>query len=98
MSLTCTEFTKPILSRPPKTYIRVDFGPPGMPDAPIGTLYFDKHANKMWVLNSEKKWIHMANYGEYKSTAAKDNKNITNCRNCGAPVRSYICEYCGTVY
>ena len=98
MSLTCTEFTKPILSRPPKTYIRVDFGPPGMPDAPIGTLYFDKHANKMWVLNSEKKWIHMANYGEYSPTAAKGNKNITNCRNCGAPVRSYTCEYCGTRY
>lgn len=34
----------------------------------------------------------------YKSTAAKDNKNIINCRNCGASVRSCICEYCGTVY
>ena len=34
----------------------------------------------------------------YQQTAAKDKKNITNCRNCGAPVRSYICEYCGTVY
>lgn len=21
-----------------------------------------------------------------------------NCRNCGAPIRSCICEYCGTVY
>lgn len=21
-----------------------------------------------------------------------------NCRNCGAPVTSYICEYCGTFY
>ena len=76
----------------------VDFGPPSIPNAPIGALYFDKHTNKMWMLNSEKKWVHMANYGEYKSTAAKDNKNITNCRNCGAPVRSHICEYCGTVY
>ena len=34
----------------------------------------------------------------YQQTAAKDNKNIINCRNCGAPVRSYTCEYCGTRY
>ena len=40
----------------------------------------------------------IATWTAYKSTTAKDNKNITNCRNCGAPVRSYICEYCGTVY
>lgn len=98
MSLTCTEFTKPILSRPSKVHTYVDFGPPGMPNAPIGTLYFDKHTNKIWVLNSEKKWIHMANYGEYSPTAAKGNKNITNCRNCGAPVYGYKCEYCDTHY
>ena len=40
----------------------------------------------------------IATWTAYKSTAAKDNKNIINCRNCGAPVRSCICEYCGTVY
>ena len=40
----------------------------------------------------------IATWTAYKSAAAKDNKNIINCRNCGAPVRSYICEYCGTVY
>lgn len=78
--------------------VYVDFGPPGMPDAPIGTLYFDKHTNKMWMLDSEKKWVYMANYDEYKATAEKDKKNITNCRNCGAPVRSFVCDYCGTVY
>lgn len=78
--------------------VYVDFGLPGMPDAPIGTLYFDKRTNKMWMLNSEKKWVQMAHYEEYKSTAEKDNKNIINCRNCGAPIRSCICEYCGTVY
>ena len=76
----------------------VDFGPPGIPNAPIGALYFDKHTNKMWMLNSEKKWVHMANYNEYKATAAKDNKNIINCRNCGAPVKGYKCNYCGTHY
>ena len=75
-----------------------DFGPPRISGAKTGTLYLDRHTNKMWMLNSEEKWIHIASYGEYKATAAKDNKIITNCRNCGAPVRSYICEYCGTVY
>ena len=40
----------------------------------------------------------IATWTAYKSTAAKDNKNITNCRNCGASIRSYICEYCGTRY
>ena len=33
----------------------------------------------------------IATWTAYKSTAAKDNKNITNCRNCGALVKSYIC-------
>lgn len=23
---------------------------------------------------------------------------FTNCKNCGAPLRSYECEYCGTRY
>lgn len=40
----------------------------------------------------------IATWTAYKSTAAKDNKNIANCRNCGAPVRGYRCEYCGTAY
>ena len=37
----------------------------------------------------------IATWTAYKSTAAKDNKNIINCCNCGAPVKSCICEYCG---
>lgn len=94
----CTKFTRPMTSRPPKVSTYVDFGPPSMPDAPIGTLYFDKHTNKMWMLNSEKKWVHMANYSDYTASAAKGNKNVTNCRNCGAPVYGYKCEYCDTRY
>ena len=81
-----------------RTLTYADFGPPRISGAKIGTFYFDKYTNKMWMLNSEKKWVHMASYGEYKTTAAKDKKNTTNCRNCGAPIRSRICEYCGTAY
>lgn len=40
----------------------------------------------------------IATWTAYKSTATKDNKNIINCRNCGAPLKSHICEYCGTIY
>ena len=40
----------------------------------------------------------IATWNTYKTTAAKDNKNITNCRNCGAPVNGRQCEYCGTRY
>lgn len=29
---------------------------------------------------------------------AYDLPNNHNCRNCGAPVKSFVCEYCGTVY
>ena len=43
-------------------------------------------------------YVDIANYGDHTSTAAKDNKKIINCRNCGAPVRSRVCEYCGTRY
>ena len=34
----------------------------------------------------------------YQQTAAKDKKDITNCRNCGAPVYGCKCNYCGTHY
>ena len=43
-------------------------------------------------------YVDIANYYDHTSTAAKDNKNIINCRNCGAPIRSCVCEYCGTIY
>lgn len=98
MSIICADFTKPMTHKPFKVGTYVDFGPPSISNAPIGTLYFDKHTNKIWVLNSEKKWIHMANYGEYNPTAAKGNKNTINCRNCGAPVYRSKCDYCDTCY
>lgn len=38
----------------------------------------------------------IATWTAYKSTAKKSN--IINCRNCGAPMKGCVCEYCGTVY
>ena len=179
MSITCcTEFTKPMTHKPFKVGTYVDFGPPSMPNAPIGTIYVDKHTNKTWMLNSQRKWVHMitplmwAEYGISSTEAiqvfdnlgkaiaawempSQINKVVTekefirsgrgippekgeeervngeiyytidtnqiviksddnliklasgkvydlpnnhNCRNCGAPLKSCTCEYCGTVY
>lgn len=33
-----------------------------------------------------------------ESIEHKEEKKICNCPNCGAPVSSYICEYCGTEF
>ena len=74
------------------------FGPPDISDASIGAVYFDTDANKTWIFNPKTQWAQMANYDECKTAVAKDNKKIINCRNCGAPVRSHVCEYCGTRY
>ena len=38
----------------------------------------------------------IATWTAYKSTAKKSN--ITNCHNCGAPMKGCNCEYCGTEY
>ena len=34
----------------------------------------------------------------YKKKDSKEEKKIYNCPNCGAPISSYICEYCGTEF
>ena len=110
MSLACTEFTKPITHRPFKVNTYVDFGPPSMPNAPIGTIYVDKHTNKTWMLNPQRKWVQMLTFADAVEIFSNNRKITTlystehkekvkcNCRNCGAPVYGYKCEYCDTRY
>ena len=117
MSLTCTEFMKPITSRPPRVSTYVGSGPPDISDAPIGAIYIDKDTNNTCMLNPQKEWVRMLTFADLGIDYAEaveifsNNKKITtlystehkekvkcNCRNCGAPVKSFICEYCGTVY
>lgn len=30
------------------------------------------------------------------TTIEKPTHRVTNCKNCGAPIKGHICEYCGT--
>ena len=65
MSLTCTEFTKPIIGRPPRVHTYVGFGPPDISDAPIGAIYIDKDTKNARMLNSERKWIQMLTFADF---------------------------------
>ena len=65
MSLTCTEFTKPMTSRPPKVRTYVGSGPPDMSDAPIGALYIDTDTNNTCMLNPQRKWVQMLTFADF---------------------------------
>lgn len=65
MSLTCTEFTKPIISRPPKVCTYVGSGPPDISDAPIGAIYIDKDTNNTCMLNPQRKWVQMLTFADF---------------------------------
>ena len=58
-----------------------------------GALAYIKSTNETYIGTPEGGWTPI----RVLDDATKDNKNITNCRNCGAPIKSCICEYCGTV-
>ena len=59
-----------------------------------GTLAYVESAYETYIGTPEGGWTPI----KMVDGAAKDNKNITNCRNCGAPMEKYKCEYCGTRY
>lgn len=37
-------------------------------------------------------------YNKIKELSNKQSDHPTNCKNCGAPLKSNQCEYCGTKY
>ena len=59
-----------------------------------GTLAYVESAYETYIGAPEGGWTPI----RVADGAAKDNKNITNCGNCGAPVKEHQCEYCGTRY
>ena len=118
MSITCcTEFTRPMTSRPPKVSTYVGSGPPDISDAPIGAIYIDKDTNNTCMLNPQREWVRMLTFADFGIDYTEaveifsNNRKIAtlystehqekakcNCRNCGAPVYGYKCEYCDTHY
>jgi predicted RNA-binding protein with PUA domain len=43
--------------------------------------------------------LHIYNEKLKEMTSYQENKiKITNCKNCGAPLKKSKCEYCGTEY
>ena len=44
------------------------------------------------------KWHYLANYNYMPNNIGKIYDTLTNCKNCGAPLRAHVCEYCGTRY
>lgn len=59
-----------------------------------GTLAYVVSINETYIGTPEGRWAPII----VADGVVKDNKDITNCRNCGAPVKGYKCEYCGTKY
>lgn len=56
-----------------------------------GELYYSIDTNELYICSK----------GSYKLLSKKENEpnNLPkNCVNCGAVLRSHICEYCGTRY
>ena len=44
------------------------------------------------------KWHYLANYNYMPNNIEEIYDKLTNCKNCGAPLRAHVCEYCGTHY
>ena len=42
------------------------------------------------------RYIRLKTYPNYETDSKKFH--LTNCKNCGAPLISHKCEYCGTIY
>lgn len=51
-----------------------------------------------YVLKSMEEYTAYDTLGKKIASWQVEDKIHTNCRNCGAPVRSCVCEYCGTTY
>lgn len=56
-------------------------------------LYADsRHIAEFFSANELREMV------EHDLIEHKEEKKICNCPNCGAPITSYICEYCGTEF
>lgn len=99
MSISCcdvlrTDIGRPVPIKPPKMYVGTEFPT----NAPNGAVFLDTSTNRCFYKSINlTEWAPISNVHASESRQT-EYKNITNCRNCGAPVKGHKCEYCETRY
>lgn len=72
-----------------------------------GALFCSTSTNKVYIMNAINEILEVVNYNSidtlkevqsYVEKTGSCNKHPTNCKNCGAVLTSYKCEYCDTEY
>lgn len=56
------------------------------------------HSTQEYCVGVLGEWHYLANYNYMPNNIEKIYDKLTNCKNCGAPLRAHVCEYCGTHY
>ena len=56
------------------------------------------HSTQKYCVGVLGKWHYFADYNYIPNNVEEIYDKLTNCKNCGAPLRAHICEYCGTHY
>lgn len=65
--------------------------------AALGDLYYEAGTEKFWMW-TEIGFISMLPGDDEPVQDPVPKIHPTNCKNCGAALHSYVCEYCGTEY
>ena len=63
-----------------------------------GSIFITSDTNQVYVLNEAQEIIEVANTKNNNHLHVAHEQRTTNCINCGAPLTSHKCEYCGTKY
>lgn len=67
-------------------------------DSNVGSLLFIPESNSVYTLNKCNEVLEILPIKDGHKTVYHTPAKPTNCKNCGAPLTSYKCEYCGTEY
>ena len=63
-----------------------------------GSILLTSDTNQVYVLNKANEVIEIVNAENNNKPHIVHSKRPTNCKNCGAVLTSYKCEYCDTEY
>lgn len=62
-----------------------------------GLMFTTLDTNQVYVLNEAQEVVEVVNTSNNEPNVMHEQRT-TNCINCGAPLTSHKCEYCGTKY